>query len=323
MSLEAAAYNEARLARIAAEAGSGPSVKLSVPFFQSGTWTAPQDGVLEMRAMGAGGGGANRGSGAGVGSGGYAGAWGVKVVRVSKDEVVTIAVGAGGASPGAAAAAGLPGGATTITHKSITRTAPGGLGGVYAASGTPSIPNGLALPAGDWDFGASSVKPGVIASGITGGAGVDILAKGGNFTTSASTIASGGGGTGGPSIGVVGGGATPVCASANGQQTPADSAGIHVSADSGEWVISFYGGSGGRGNGVNGLGGNGGGGAGNNSSGAPGDGGNGGGGGASTGASGGKGGLGGGGGAAPSSAVQSGLGGNGYACLHFYPDTGV
>ena len=67
MSLEAAAYNEARLARIAAEAGSRSPLKLSVPFLQSGTWTAPRDGVLEMRAMGAGGGGCWVTSGSGTG----------------------------------------------------------------------------------------------------------------------------------------------------------------------------------------------------------------------------------------------------------------
>lgn len=306
-SLEAAAYNEARLARIAAEAGSGPSLKLSVPFFQSGTWTAPQDGVLEMRAMGAGGGGATGGSP----TGGYSGAWGVRTIRVTQGEVVSFSVGAGGADK-AGAGAGLSGGSTTITVAGVTRTAPGGPGGVYAASGTTVVPDGPALPAGDWEFGASSVKPGTaIGAAPTGGAGVDIFAKGGNYTTSASVSESGGGGTGGPSVGATGGGALPSGEAADGRLTPSTADGFYVVVGPDDWIISFYGGSGG--NGASKRGGNGGGGGGGAGGGGGGNGGGG-------GAQGGRGGIGGGGGA---SLASGKAGGNGYACLHFYPDTGV
>ena len=241
MSLEAAAYNEARLARIAAESGSAPSLKISVPFFTSGTWSAPQDGVLEIRGMGAGGGGCWATSGAGTG--GYSGAWGAKLVRVKKSDVVTVTIGAGGTGSPAGNTNGLGGGACTITVGGVTYTAPGGLGGRYAASGVPSLPAAPVLPAG-WDIGANSVKPGA-AVGRTGGAGVNILAQAGDATTSASIDLSGGGGTGAASSGTNGGGASPGGRSASGAlpATP----GVVERADNGEWVISFFGGGGGSG----------------------------------------------------------------------------
>ena len=244
MSLEAATYNEARLARIAAEAGSRPPVKLSTPFLQSGTWTAPQDGVLEMRAMGAGGGGCWVTSGSGTG--GYSGAWGAKLVRVKKSDVVTVTIGAGGTGGPAANTNGPNGGACTIVVGGVTYTAPGGLGGRYAASGVPSLPAAPVLPAG-WDIGANSVKPGAVADGRTGGAGVNILAQAGDATTSASIDMSGGGGTGAASSGSTGGGAAPLGRSATGA-VPSNP-GVVERADNGEWVISFFGGSGGAGGG--------------------------------------------------------------------------
>lgn len=318
MSLEAAAYNEARLARIAAEAGKAPALSLSVPFFQSGTWIAPQDGIVEVRAIGAGGGGGKSQS-SGSSTGGYSGAWGAKVVKVVEGQSITFNIGAKGVGSSSNAAGGN-GGNTTVVIAGVTRTAPGGPGGVRAASGTPTVPDGPSLPAGDWDFGAASVKPGAVgtAAGITGGAGVDILAQGANATTSASVNSSGGGGTGAASSGIYGGGAMPSVgntagANANGVAVTAAGPGLSLDSSRGEFLISFYGGGGGIGAG--GHGGNGGGGSGDTGGG---NGGNGGGGGAY----GGNGGLGGGGGAS-NSAISGGFGGNGYACLHFYPTTGV
>ena len=311
MSLDAAIYNEARLARIAAEAGRPPPSKLSIPFLQSGAWTAPQDGVLEMRAMGAGGAGARQVSS----TGGYSGAWGAKTVRVQKGDVVTLVIGAG-APLTTDVGNGAAGGATTITHAGITRTAPGGPGGIGQASGVPVVPDGPALPVGHWDFGAASAKPGA-ADGVTGGAGVDILAQGDNATSSESVGFSAGAGTGGPGNGPRGGGAFrfPVAmrgAGATGQLPAAE--GAYLDASDGEWVISFYGGGGALGAGKSGGNGAGGG------AGSPGgNGGNGGGGGSSSSYGGGNGGFGGGGGGGSG----GGNGGNGYACLHFYPDTGV
>ena len=304
-SLDAAIYNEARLARIAAGAGSRSPLKLSVPFFQSGTWTAPQDGVLEIRGMGAGGGGCWVTSGSGTG--GYSGAWGAKLVRVKKSDVVTVTIGAGGTGSPSADTNGLNGGACTIAVGGVTYTAPGGLGGRYAASGGPVLPAAPVLPT-DWDIGANSVKPGAAVGCRTGGAGVNILAQAGDATTSASENMSGGGGTGAASSGSTGGGASPFGRSASGASPT--SPGVIERADNGEWVISFFGGSGSY---DGSYGGNGGGG------GDGGYGGNGGGGGGS-GSYGGGGGIGGGGGCG---GYEGGGGGNGYACLHFYPDTGV
>ena len=298
-SIGAAIYNEARKARVAAEAGSRPPLKLSVPFLQSGAWTAPQDGWLEMRAMGAGGGGGKQSAA----TGGYSGAWGSKTVRVRKGDVVTLAIGAGAPST-TNHSNGAAGGATTITHAGVTRTAPGGPGGIGQASGVPVVLDGPALPVGDWDFGAASVKPGAVA-GITGGAGVDILAQGTNATSSESVAYSAGAGTGGPGNGYRGGGAFRFPVAMRGAdvtgQLPVD-AGTYLDASDGEWVISFFGGSGGGSSGYGGNGGNGGGGG-------------------SDYGGGGNGGIGGGGGGGDYGG--GGGGGNGYACLHFYPDTGV
>ena len=320
-SLDAAIYNEARKARIAAEAGRRPPSKLSIPFLQSDTWTAPQDGVLEMRAMGAGGGGAKQVSS----TGGYSGAWGAKTVRVRKGDVVTLAIGAGGAAT-SVIGNGAAGGATAITHAGITRSAPGGPGGIGQASGVPVVLNGPALPVADWDFGAASVKPGAANGANTGGAGVDIYAQGNNATTSESVGYSGGAGTGGPGNGPRGGGAFryPIAlrgADANGR-LPVD-AGTYLDASDGEWIISFYGGGGSAW--TSQPGGNGAGGASGQGNATGGNGGNGGGGGSATGSfiSGGGGIGGGGGGNGPNAGYPAGGGGNGYACLHFYPDTGV
>ena len=110
--------------------GSGGATlgpRVSTPFFTSGTWAAPQDGVLEIRGMGAGGGGCWVTSGSGTG--GYSGAWGAKLVRVKKSDVVTVTIGAGGTGSPAADTNGLGGGACTIAVGGVTYTAPGGLGG--------------------------------------------------------------------------------------------------------------------------------------------------------------------------------------------------
>ena len=288
---------------------------LATNFFASSIWTAPQNGIVVVRAMGGGGGGARVTSGSGTG--GYSGAWGAKLVRVKKSDVVTVTIGAGGTGSPAANTNGLDGGACTIAVGGVTYTAPGGLGGRYAASGGPVLPAAPVLPT-DWDIGANSVKPGAAVGCRTGGAGVNILAQAGDATTSASVDMSGGGGTGAASSSMNGGGASPDGLSASGALPT--NPGVIERADNGEWVISFFGGSGGRSDGSGGMaGGNGGGGGGGANTG--GNGGNGGGGGSGGGGGyGGNGGIGGGGGSAAS---VGGSGGNGYACLHFYPDTGV
>ena len=281
----------------------GPT--LSTNFFESRTWTAPQDGIVIVRGMGAGGGGA-RGATA---TGGYSGSWGAKIVRVKKGDTISVAIGVGGAGRAGSDGNGTAGGNTTITVKGVQYIAYGGPGGVFSGASAP--PNGPS-PSANWDFGAASVKPGWVSGGCTGGAGVDILAQGNNATTSASVTNSGGGGTGSSGIGISGGGAMPGGKSALGS-VPA-SPGGNFDASQGEWGISFYGGAGGAGSlagggnggggGVAGMGGNGGGGGGNGGSGT-----------------GGGGGIGGGGGA--SNTGNGGNGGQGFAHLKFYADMGV
>lgn len=287
-------------------ASAAPQIQTS-NFFTSRTWTAPQNGILIMRAMGAGGGGA-RGTTA---TGGYSGSWGVKVVRVAKGDTAVVTIGAGGTGKTTTDGDGAAGGDTTIVVGGVTYTAYGGPGGKFNLGAAPG--NGPA-PSANWDAGAASVKPGWASAAATGGAGVDILAQGGNATTSASVNVSGGGGTGGPSVGSVGGGAIGTKdAMGNAITTPI----VYVDASSGEWGISFYGGAGGTGTGATATGGNGGGGAGATT----GNGGHGGGGGgAGMGSSGGSGGIGGGGGACPTTA---GNGGNGFAHFKFFADLAV
>ena len=243
----------------------GPT--LSTNFFESRTWVAPQDGIVIVRGMGAGGGGAR---GATSATGGYSGSWGCKIVRVKKGDTVSVAIGAGGAAP-SSIGNGTAGGDTVITIDGVQYIAYGGPGGVFGGASAP--PNGPS-PSANWDFGAASVKPGrVPGGGSTGGAGVDILAQGNNATTSDSTPYSGGGGTGSKSVAQVGGGAMPGGKSAlnSGPASPA----VVFDASQGEWGISFYGGGGGvyGGNGGNGGGGGGGGGYGGNGGGGGGNGG--------------------------------------------------
>ena len=173
----------------------GPT--LSTNFFESRTWIAPQDGIVIVRGMGAGGAGA-KGSISGA-TGGYSGSWGCKILRVKKGDTVDVLIGAGGVP---ADGAGGAGGNTVVTVGGVQYIAYGGFGGV---NNTPDadMPNGPAQSA-NWDFGAASVRPrGVTISVSIGGAGVDIFAQGNNAT---SAFSSGGGGTGGRSDSADGGG---------------------------------------------------------------------------------------------------------------------
>lgn len=293
---------------------------LSIPCFGSMTWKAPANGILEIRAMGAGGAGACRGSALNTATGGYSGSWGAKRLRVRAGDVVMVAVGAAGAIA-AANQPGSAGGNTTITVAGVSYVAYGGPGGRYAlaSEGAIALAAGPA-PSANWDLSAASVRPGMVVAGATGGAAVDIMAKGGDATTSASVNGGGGGGTCGSGAGSIGGGAMPNGADATGATST--TSGSYLDASDREWGISFFGGGGGYGGGGSGhQGGNGGGGGGSGNTAPAGKGGSGGGGGAAGSSGyGGAGGLGGGGGAGISGA---GPGGDGYAFLKFFADKGV
>lgn len=288
----------------------GPT--LATNFFESRTWIAPQAGIVIVRAMGAGGGGARGGTSGGPATGGYSGSWGCKIVRVKKGDSVQVVIGARGVGRIGTVGGGAAGGNTIVTIDGVQYIAYGGPGGVH--NPPAPLPNGPS-PSVNWDFGAASVKPGLpVSTSSSGGAGVDILAQGNNATTSDSASCSGGGGTGSKSVGEIGGGAMPGGRSALG--TLPTNPIVNFDASEGEWGISFYGGQGGA---TQYAGGNGGGGGGNAN--GTGFGGNGGGGGGGSGI-GGSGGIGGGGGGGSSDA-NGGNGGQGYAHLKFYADMGV
>ena len=284
---------------------------LATNFTSSRTWTAPQDGIVVVRAMGAGGGGAR---GATNATGGYSGSWGAKAVRVKKNDTVVVSIGAAGVGRTGTDGNGTSGGDTTVVIGGVTYIAYGGPGG--KAGAVSAIANGPS-PSSNWDFGAASVKPGWAAGSMhTGGAGVDILAQGNNATTSSTSIdGTGGGGTGGASVGTTGGGAIGIT-SALGQA--AATPGVYLDASNGEWGLSFYGGSGSNSAGV--VGGNGGGGGGANGGGGGGRGVNGGGGGGANSGAGGNGGYGAGGGGGTTAGGGSE---GGYAHLKFLADLGI
>lgn len=144
-------------------------------FFDSYAWTATCDGIVLVRAMGAGGSGNNDFSGSNdhiiEGTGGYSGSWGVKVLRVFNGDVVTVLIGAGGRPPVGLRVNGLPGGDTVVTHRGVDYIAYGGPGGVNRA--LLPLPPGP-LPSENWDVRIASVAP-----GGKYGAGVDIVGMGG------------------------------------------------------------------------------------------------------------------------------------------------
>ena len=290
--------------------GGGKYLAMQMPFFDSRAWTVPQDGIIIVRALGAGGGGSSGSAAQTNQTGGYSGSWGCKALSVTKGTVITVEIGAGGAWVNNASAGG---GNTVITIGTERYIAAGGPNGKSGATGP--LPNGPS-PSGNWDYGAASVRPGWVGTAPTGGAGVDIFAQGNNATAS---IGGAGGGTM-YSSGIVsgdGGGATPYGKSLSGMD---DDVPAYLTLEGMGWGISFYGGRGGStSDGVRGFAGPGGGGAFAPSSYVRCDGHYGGGGGASTAPnkSGGIGGLGAGGGAAATNS-RGGRGGHGYAFIQFF-----
>ncbi len=218
------------------KAGSSRPADWKTNIFQSMTVTAPFAGVLIVRAMAAGGGGAYGGTG------GSSASWGMKVLRITAGTGIVVAIGAGGAGKTGTVGDGSAGGNTTVTINGVTYTAYGGPGGKYNA-GAP-LPNGPDA-SGNFDLSARSVQAGWGGAGVaTGGAGVDILRTLSNLTMSDSTAWSGGGGTGYGSSGSIGGGALSLGRSAAGQLPVNNAPGQVFDASAGEWGISFYGGGG-------------------------------------------------------------------------------
>lgn len=235
----------------------------------SGTFVAPAEGWCVTRQMGGGGGG----GGGPTATGGSSAAWAVKRWRMELGQVLAITVGANGLGAAALGTNGSNGGTTTITDGVSTVTTPGGKGGIGTAAAVANTgPDGAAYPTGG-DFGAGGSKAGnteAVNNSRTGGAGVDLMAKGANATRSGNStggFATGGGsvtwpsadtagsntagaGYGGPSIGAEPGpdifGGTSIA--------------VTYMAREGEWGIPYFG-SGGTWNNLANPGGGGGGGS--------------------------------------------------------------
>ncbi|NQW10561.1 MAG: hypothetical protein HQ481_11865 [Alphaproteobacteria bacterium] len=179
-----------------------PSPAGSQLFTADGTFTASKTATYRVLAIGGGGGGSND-----EGAGGGSGLVGYTTVRLSKDTIVTVTVGAGGAI-GSGIAAGVDGASTTFgTHL----TATGGKGGL---GNNQSGGAGGSGGAGDPDASRTSQTGGSngsngTSSGAGGGGGQGssfsanfssittyALTAGAGGTTSTSNAAGGGGGGG-------------------------------------------------------------------------------------------------------------------------------
>lgn len=171
--------------------------KIQRAYPTSGTFTAPANGWVATKQMGGGGGG----GGGPTATGGSSAAWAAKLWRVEKGQVLTITVGAKGLGAAALGTNGSDGGATIITDGVSTVTTLGGKGGIGTATAVANTgPDGAAYPTGG-DFGAGGSKAGntvAVNNSRTGGAGVDLMAKGANATRSGNST--GGFATGGGSV---------------------------------------------------------------------------------------------------------------------------
>lgn len=166
----------------------------------------PASGVLVIRCMGAGGGGASAGYlytqrpaeqyGA---TGGSAGTVGTRTVRVQKGDRFTLVLGAGGTGVRGPNANGNAGGQTTVTGPGVAITIPGAPGGVYGATGM----NPASEPPVGLDWYAASARN-VIKNGKgTGGAAAAVLV--GTPSQAASDTGGAGVGNGGGTAGAVNG----------------------------------------------------------------------------------------------------------------------
>ena len=163
----------------------------------------PASGVLVIRCMGAGGGGAaaaylytQRPADQFGATGGSAGTVGTRTVRVAKGDRFTLVLGAGGAGVSGTNANGNAGGQTTVTGPGVAITIPGAPGGVHGATGM----NPACEPPVGLDWYATSARN-VIQNGKgTGGAAAAVLVG------TPSQAASGQGGAGVGNGGTAGGG---------------------------------------------------------------------------------------------------------------------
>lgn len=297
--------------------GSGGKIlgpPLSRSFFTSGTFTAPQDGYMIVRGIGAGGGGAHGGISTGSAVGGGSGAWGARIFKVSAGATAVFTIGAGGTRTTAEGGSGGNGGATTIVVNGVTLTMPGGFGGTGSATALAiagAAGGGAPVNCHMGAAGSRSGNTAAVNQSYTGGAGVDLFAQGGNATRSGDLTVAGnsaGGGvySAGSSANFPAGGCGPNQRNAAGEASTS----VVPFGNPPGWLIPF---TGGGAIAANQPGGPGGGGTGNGAGGY----------GAGGGGNGGNGGIGGGGGAVSGSGTASGIGGDGYGSVEFYADMGL
>ena len=220
MSLEAAIYNEARKARIAAEAsGNNGAIQQYEITRTSRTIKAAFDGVADILLIGgsASGGAAFNGFVGGSGAPGVC----IKRVKVTAGQEYVVTIGAGGTAVTRSTAGATPGN----VGGSSTLTGPGGLS-MIANSGQPGEAKttkpanggaGGTASGGDINsqggYGGSVIATSNPYAGAAAGAGACNLKRldpateirGGNINTTAEQAASGGAGVGGNGSSVTGG----------------------------------------------------------------------------------------------------------------------
>lgn len=183
---------------------------LAVTFTASGTWRAPADGYVAVLLIGAGGSGsaaATSGATACRASGPGAGGVAFKIKKVRRGDVLTVALGAGGAArvlsaPGTVQ--GLPGGNSSVTGRGgLNMVCKGGQGGLATSGSTAAVAGGLGGMAYGGDINLQGGNGGDIASlanalGLsTGGGAPNLLGlpcNGGAITAATNLIGTGGGG---------------------------------------------------------------------------------------------------------------------------------
>lgn len=217
MSITAAVLNAVQNLMRRPNIYGGMSAGWKMQVFASKSITFTKAGWVRLAVQSAGGSGAaTTGAGGICATGGNSGPWGVKLIRVSANDVLAIALGAGGTRPATVGSNGLQGGTTTVMLNGATIiTAQGGEGGVYLGNvGTANAPVPVAAITG-CDFWVSGIRAGsaTVASGAqcySGGAASDVLQSGmGRSPNASSGTIAGSGGT----VGVdVGGAVTPYIA---------------------------------------------------------------------------------------------------------------
>lgn len=196
----------------------------------SGNFVAPVTGTYLVTCIGGGGSGAwgpQTGNGMAA-TGGGAGGFSQKKVALVNGDVLTVVIGAGGASPSSPSPrAGNPGGASYVTGPGISLVAGGGGGGQTRAAGSGTVAGAVGGTASGGDTnrqggGSGTATTAVVANSnaVTGGGAVAIYgvgySSGDASTSSGQPVSTGGAGVGGKSGSFI--------TTANGGESPGGSA---------------------------------------------------------------------------------------------------